>query len=88
MLDPSRLYPKGWHPVETFMSARYAGFTSHITRTKWWPRYYVIDFGFSLRHDPSKLPFDALVAAVDRSAPEFADGYADRATTYFVGGPL
>ncbi|KAK0478608.1 hypothetical protein EDD18DRAFT_1312559 [Armillaria luteobubalina] len=34
------------------------------------PRYYIIDFGFSRRYDPNQYPYDEIVAAGDRSAPE------------------
>ncbi|PBK67975.1 hypothetical protein ARMSODRAFT_1044096 [Armillaria solidipes] len=47
ILDSNRLYPKGSHPIHPSMNAKFTGFASHITRTKCWPRYYLIDFGSS-----------------------------------------
>ncbi|KAK0234344.1 hypothetical protein EDD85DRAFT_774095 [Armillaria nabsnona] len=80
MLDPSRLYPKAWHPIEPFRSAKYTGFVSHITRTKCWPRYYIIHFGSSRQYEPENLPFDMSVAVGHRSAPEFVEIHANRDT--------
>ncbi|KAK0491842.1 hypothetical protein EDD18DRAFT_1290915 [Armillaria luteobubalina] len=70
MLDTSKLYPKGFHPSHHSIDTKYDGIATHITRTQCWPRYYIIDFGYSRRYDPNKLPYDDIVAAGDRSAPE------------------
>ncbi|KAG7451831.1 uncharacterized protein BT62DRAFT_999533 [Guyanagaster necrorhizus] len=49
----------------------------HTTRTLCWPRYYIIDFGYSRRYDPNELPSDVILAASDRSAPELNRLHAD-----------
>ncbi|KAG7451829.1 uncharacterized protein BT62DRAFT_940783 [Guyanagaster necrorhizus] len=80
MVDASKLYPKGFHPVYHFLDNDNIGFATHITRTQCWPRYHIIDFGYSCRYDPSELPFDHIVAAGDRSAPEMERIRADPST--------
>ncbi|KAK0234218.1 hypothetical protein IW262DRAFT_1246376, partial [Armillaria fumosa] len=70
MLDASKLYPKGFHRFHHSFDTKYDGMAIHITRTQCWPRYYITDFGYSCCYDPKKLPFDDIVTAGDRSAPE------------------
>ncbi|KAJ6543574.1 hypothetical protein DFH09DRAFT_928562, partial [Mycena vulgaris] len=40
VVDPSRLYPYGLHPVNEWINATNDGFAYSITRTECWPRYY------------------------------------------------
>ncbi|KAK0479618.1 hypothetical protein IW261DRAFT_1607937 [Armillaria novae-zelandiae] len=70
MLDATKLFPKGFHPFHHSLNTKHNDIATHITRTQCWPRYYIIDFGYYRRYDPNKLPFDDIVAAGDRSAPE------------------
>ncbi|KAF9010983.1 hypothetical protein BDZ89DRAFT_1024358 [Hymenopellis radicata] len=58
MLDPTRLYPNGSHPADTYMRPDFKGPAKHITRTQCWPRYYLIDFGLSRCYSPDELPFE------------------------------
>ncbi|KAG7451832.1 uncharacterized protein BT62DRAFT_999534 [Guyanagaster necrorhizus] len=77
MLDATKLYPKGFHPIHQTLNAKYTGFAAHTTRTLCWPRHYIIDFGYSRRYDPNELPSDVILAASDRSAPELNRLHAD-----------
>ncbi|KAJ7634535.1 kinase-like domain-containing protein [Roridomyces roridus] len=54
--DPTKLYPRGFHPVNYCFNPTNDGLAYSITRTECWPRYYLIDFGLSRRYDPSKGP--------------------------------
>ncbi|KAF9029884.1 hypothetical protein BDZ89DRAFT_1112380 [Hymenopellis radicata] len=58
MLDPTRLYPNGFHPALEFMTLDFKGLAKHTTRTRCWPRYYLIDFGRSRRYSPERVPFE------------------------------
>ncbi|KAF9025159.1 hypothetical protein BDZ89DRAFT_1114340 [Hymenopellis radicata] len=58
MLDPTRLYPNGFHPALEFMRPDFKGFAKYTTRTRCWPRYYLIDFGRSRRYSPERVPFE------------------------------
>ncbi len=61
MLDYTRLYPHGFHPTLEFMTLDFKGFAKHTTRTRCWPRYYLIDFGRSRRYSPDAVPFEVTV---------------------------
>ncbi|KAG7451835.1 uncharacterized protein BT62DRAFT_267364 [Guyanagaster necrorhizus] len=77
MLEASKLYHKGFHPVFHSFNNKNTGFAMHITRIQCWPRHYIIDFGYSRRYDPNELPSDIILAAGDRSAPELKRLHAD-----------
>ncbi|KAF7326179.1 Protein kinase domain-containing protein [Mycena kentingensis (nom. inval.)] len=52
MQDPSKLFPRGFHPVNYALDPSNEGPAYCVTRTQCWPRYYLIDFGMSRRYDP------------------------------------
>ncbi|KAJ7665948.1 kinase-like domain-containing protein [Mycena polygramma] len=71
--DPTKLYPRGFHPVNHCLNPTSDGLAYSITRTECWPRYYLIDFGLSRRYDPSKgPPLERVVSCEDRNPPEYS----------------
>ncbi|KAJ6594505.1 hypothetical protein B0H19DRAFT_1095819 [Mycena capillaripes] len=72
MMDGSRLYPKGFHPM---LQDRYPDGrrnAPHLTRTRAAPKYYLIDFGISVRFERDVLPHTAFaIEGGDKSVPEF-----------------
>ncbi|PBK89999.1 hypothetical protein ARMGADRAFT_1014663 [Armillaria gallica] len=73
MLDPSKLYPKGFSPVSPWLAPDHSSLrkAKHITRTECWPRYYLIDFGLSRRYDPSNGPaMEPPISGGDKHPPE------------------
>ena len=69
MLDPSEMYPQGFHPVQIDRSRDFKGKTQGYDRTQRPPRYYLIDFGLS-RQYISRNALDDPVRGGDKSAPE------------------
>ncbi|SJL08455.1 uncharacterized protein ARMOST_11819 [Armillaria ostoyae] len=72
MMDPTKLYPKGFVPERPYMKADDSGFVSQsCTRTTCWPRYFLIDFGHSRRYDPADgTPHEWVLRGGDKTAPE------------------
>ncbi|KAI0248430.1 kinase-like domain-containing protein [Lactifluus subvellereus] len=73
MLDPSGMYPKGYHPTQINRRLDFKGRAKRYTRTDRPPRYYLIDFGLSRRY-PSRNVSDEPLRGGDRSAPEHNRG--------------
>ncbi len=73
MLDPSGMYPKGYHPIELNRSQDFKRRAERYTRTARPPRYYLIDFGLSRRYS-SRDTLDQLLRLGDRSTPEHRHG--------------
>jgi hypothetical protein len=73
MLDPSRMYPKGYHPTQIHRRQDFKGRAKRYTRTDRPPRYYLIDFGLSRRY-PSRNVSEEPLRGGDRSAPEHHRG--------------
>ena len=73
MLDPSGMYPNGFHPTQINRSQDFKGRAKRHTRTRSPPRYYLIDFGLS-RQYTSRDAFDKPLSGGDRSAPEHVHG--------------
>ncbi|KIJ60038.1 hypothetical protein HYDPIDRAFT_117724 [Hydnomerulius pinastri MD-312] len=72
MLDPSKLYPSSFHPMETGLKRDYSGPPKHFTRTQRPPKYYFIDFGHSRRYDPEETnPLEVPIRGGDKEVPEF-----------------
>ena len=69
MLDPSGMYPKGYHPTQINLRLDFKGRAKRYTRTDRPPRYYLIDFGSSRRY-PSRDVTDEPLRGSDTSAPE------------------
>ena len=73
MLDPSEMYPKGFHPVQINRSRDFRGRAKRFTRTGRPSRYYLIDFGLSRRYS-SRNALDEPLRGGDKSAPEHLHG--------------
>lgn len=71
MMDPSRLYPKSFHPREIDRRRDWKGAAPYTTRTLSHPRYYFIDYGLSHRYTPEEEPpLRNPAHGGDRTAPE------------------
>jgi hypothetical protein len=73
MLDPSEMYPNGFHPTQINRRPNFNGRAKRHTRTRRPPRYYLIDFGLSRRY-ASRDAFDEPLRGGDRTAPEHQRG--------------
>ncbi|TFY82165.1 hypothetical protein EWM64_g1845 [Hericium alpestre] len=76
MMDASQMYPQSFHPVKINKSRDFRGRARLLTRTECKPRYYLIDFGLSMRYDPQSgnwPPSERKVYGVDKSVPEYRD---------------
>ncbi|KAH9167190.1 kinase-like domain-containing protein [Lactarius sanguifluus] len=73
MLDPSGMYPKGYHPIQKNRSRNFKGRAKRYTRTDRPPRYYLIDFGLSRRYS-SRHVLDEPLRGGDKNAPEHLRG--------------
>jgi hypothetical protein len=69
MLDPSGMYPNGFHPVKIDRNRNFKGTAKAFTRTQRPPVYYFIDFGLSRRYT-SRDVMDEPLRGGDKSAPE------------------
>ncbi len=74
MLDPSRMYPKSFHPMAVERTRDYRGTAKGRTRTWCRPRYFLIDLGLSRQYDPANgPPLEIPLRGGDKSAPEHRD---------------
>jgi hypothetical protein len=74
MLDPSKMYPKSFHPANIKRSSDYRRKVKGHTRTWRPPRYLLIDFGLSRQYDRANgPPLDRPLRGGDKSAPEHQD---------------
>jgi hypothetical protein len=69
MLDPSWMYPNGFHPVRIDRKRNFKGKATAYTRTQRPPRYVLIDFGLSRQYTSRDVVDDPLRRG-DMSAPE------------------
>lgn len=59
-MDPSKLYPHGFHPVDIEKSLDYSGpAVVRSTRAECLPKYFIISFSKSRRFDPAKFTPDS-----------------------------
>ena len=73
MLDPSGMYPDGFHPTRNNRRGDFRGRAIRFTRTFRPTRYYLIDFGLSRRYS-SRNALDQPIRGGDKSAPEHRVG--------------
>jgi len=69
MLDPSRMYPNGFHPIQINRRRDLRGQAKRFTRTDRPSRYYLIDFGLSQQYS-SRNALDEPLRGGDKTAPE------------------
>ncbi len=71
MLDPSRMYPKSFHPMVIGRTRDFRGRAKGRTRTWCRPRYFLIDLGLSRQYDLANgPPLEIPLRGGDKSAPE------------------
>ncbi|KAJ7177785.1 hypothetical protein C8R46DRAFT_1074931 [Mycena filopes] len=91
VVDPSELFPHGFHPVNFWRDTDNYNMAHTIPRTQCWPRYYIIDFGLSRRYNPeSGPPLEDVVLGGDKSPPEHREDRCNPFPTdvYFLGNLL
>jgi hypothetical protein len=69
MLDPSGMYPEGFHPIKIDRNRNLEGKAEQYDRTQQPPRYILIDFGLSRQYS-SRSVLDEPIRGGDKSAPE------------------
>ena len=69
MLDPSGMYPVGFHPVKIDLNKNFRGKATAYTRTERPPRYFLIDSGLSRQYTTREV-VDEPLRGGDKSAPE------------------
>ena len=69
MLDPSGMYPDGFHPIKINRTKDFKGKAPRYDRTQRSPRYYFIDFGMSRQYS-SRNALDMPLHSGDESAFE------------------
>ncbi|KAI9447457.1 hypothetical protein H4582DRAFT_2136910 [Lactarius indigo] len=69
MLEPSKMYPTGFHPVKRDRDRNFKGKATAYTRTQRPTRYLFIDLGLS-RQYPARDIIDEPLHGGDRTAPE------------------
>ncbi|KAJ7149990.1 hypothetical protein C8R46DRAFT_1008919 [Mycena filopes] len=75
MMDGDSLYPDGFHPVFQKQKPNFTERAKPLTRTRAPPKYYLVDFGISVRFEPSAEPYTANpIIGGDKTAPEL-QGY-------------
>ncbi|KAL1661238.1 hypothetical protein GGF50DRAFT_129666 [Schizophyllum commune] len=71
MMDASPLYTTPYHPIDQTRQRDFKGLaTASYTRTQHPVRYYIIDFGLSVRYDTLD-PVEIPVLGGDKTVPEF-----------------
>jgi hypothetical protein len=73
MLDPSGMYPDGFHAIQIDRSKDFKGKAPRYDRTQRPPRYYLIGLGSSHQYS-SRNTLDVPLVDGDKSAPEHQDG--------------
>lgn len=51
-MNADDMYPGGFHAADPSMTPDWSGKAKHFSRTERPPRYYLIDFGISVRFSP------------------------------------
>jgi len=69
MLDPSDMYPNGFHPIKINRSRDFKSRSWRFDRMQRPPRYYLIDFSLSRQYS-SRNALDDPLRGGDKSAPE------------------
>jgi hypothetical protein len=73
MLDPSGMYPEGFHAIQINRRRNFQGRAKRFTRTRQPTRYYLIDFGLSRQYS-SRDARDEPLRGGDKTAPEHRRG--------------
>ncbi|KAJ7441498.1 hypothetical protein B0H11DRAFT_1882367, partial [Mycena galericulata] len=71
MMDGLKMYPQGFNPGLQSRTRDYSGQVSpSATRTRVWPRYFLIDFGHARKYIFQEIPFEEKISGADYTAPE------------------
>lgn len=79
-MNADAMYPAGFHPLEQDRASDWKGKAKHFSRTERPPKYYLIDFGLSIRFplDDTTPPRAQVAWGGDRAyPPELLDGSAE-----------
>ncbi|KAH9937748.1 kinase-like domain-containing protein [Amylocystis lapponica] len=72
MMDPSAIYPDLYHPRAPLRTRDFQGWVEPFTRTERPTKYYLIDFGLSVKFDPDDTnPAVLPIKGGDKTVPEF-----------------
>ena len=72
MLDPSSMYPKMFHPLDSMRNLDFKTSAKRYSRTERPSKYYIIDFGLTEKFNPEDGPPRVLpIFGGDRTVPEF-----------------
>ena len=95
MMDPRNMYPDMFHPRLTLKSRDWKGWAKYYSRTARPTKYYIIDFGLSLKFNPDDGPAMACpIEGGDKTVPEFQErsGWYDRdpfpTDVYYIGNMI
>jgi len=73
MVDPSQIYPNGYHPQSIERARDRNSPARHLTRTQRPPKYYLIDFGISRKYNPADgPPLEYPILGGDKTVPEYS----------------
>jgi hypothetical protein len=72
MIDPKNLFPVPVHPVAINKSRDLVRTVRPFSRSERPPKYYIIDFGISVRYEEDQLPVtEDIVKGADKTVPEY-----------------
>ncbi|KAJ7156551.1 hypothetical protein C8R43DRAFT_1065471 [Mycena crocata] len=72
MMDASPIFPVPFHPVVQTKKRDFTGSVSHLSRTQHPVKYYLTDFGISVKYRPEdRPPLEVPVIGADKTVPEF-----------------
>ncbi|KAJ7782419.1 kinase-like domain-containing protein [Mycena maculata] len=78
MMDASPIVTAPFHPVQTWMKRDYTGKLRTLSRTQHPVKYYLTDFGLSVKYRPEdRPPLETPVLGADKSVPEFQTASRD-----------
>lgn len=74
VMDPGKMYPRGFHPDHVMRDARGRSLTNVRTRTQArGVKYFFIDFGESIRFGENEEPLVSAIGKASIFAPEMED---------------
>ncbi|KAK7445067.1 hypothetical protein VKT23_014929 [Stygiomarasmius scandens] len=92
LMDGAAMFPDGWHPLsdrnKRDNATQYAKPVG--SRTRFWPKYYLVDFGLSRIIDPRNgPPLFPIILGGDKTPPEHGKAYMRTnpfpTDVYFIG---
>ncbi|KAE9405942.1 hypothetical protein BT96DRAFT_811501 [Gymnopus androsaceus JB14] len=70
-VDAGLMYPNGYHPIATKKNYNWHGKARHNSRTRYPPKYYLIDFEYSQIYEPAQpRPLEEALKSGGYDAPE------------------